>query len=442
MRDIAVTLVILGALPFCLRSPWIGILVWSWFGYMNPHRLAWGFARDLPFAMAVAIAVMVGIVLGRDPERRPLPWVRETWLLFGLWAIFAATTLVALYPGEAWPQLSKVSKVLLFTFITILFFQTRERLRYLVLVIALSLGFYGLKSTPFVFLTGGAFRVEGPTGTFIGGNTGLGLALDMALPLLFYAARGEERVWLKRLLWAAFACSILGVLFTYSRGALLGLVVVLLMLFMRAKRRVVAIGVLAALALAMMMFAPEQWFGRVRTLENVEEDASARSRLVSWRLAWELAIDRPLTGGGFWALPHAEIYRRYLRHLSEEELEVATRKPHSAHSIYFAVLGDHGFPGLAFFVALLISCFLSIRALRREARDRPEMAWVLPYCAMIQVSLMAYAISGAFLTQSYFDLFYHLVAFVIVLKAIVVRERLEPVVPSPSPVGIPAGATA
>jgi O-antigen ligase len=125
-----------------------------------------------------------------------------------------------------------------------------------------------------------------------------------------------------------------------------------------------------------------------------------------------------------------------------EELEVATRKPHSAHSIYFAVLGDHGFPGLAFFVALLISCFLSIRALRREARDRPEMAWVLPYCAMIQVSLMAYAISGAFLTQSYFDLFYHLVAFVIVLKAIVVRERLEPVVPSPSPVGIPAGATA
>ncbi|HCX34147.1 MAG TPA: putative O-glycosylation ligase, exosortase A system-associated, partial [Rhodocyclaceae bacterium] len=53
MRDIAVTLAVFGSLPFILRRPWIGILVWTWLGFMNPHRLAWGFSTTLPFAMIV-----------------------------------------------------------------------------------------------------------------------------------------------------------------------------------------------------------------------------------------------------------------------------------------------------------------------------------------------------------------------------------------------------
>ena len=39
MRDIAVTAVVFGLLPFILWRPHIGILVWTWLGLMNPHRL-------------------------------------------------------------------------------------------------------------------------------------------------------------------------------------------------------------------------------------------------------------------------------------------------------------------------------------------------------------------------------------------------------------------
>ena len=62
MRDIVLTLVIFGLLPFILRRPHIGVLVWTWIGFMNPHRLTWGFAYDMPFAMIVALVTLVSLL--------------------------------------------------------------------------------------------------------------------------------------------------------------------------------------------------------------------------------------------------------------------------------------------------------------------------------------------------------------------------------------------
>ena len=60
--------------------------------------------------------------------------------------------------------------------------------------------------------------------------------------------------------------------------------------------------------------------------------------------------------------------------------------------------------------------------MKLQAGSRPEAKWVVNYCQMIEASLMAYAISGAFLSQSYWDMFYGLVSFVILLKAVALQE--------------------
>ena len=57
------------------------------------------------------------------------------------------------------------------------------------LVIALSIGFYGVKGGIFTIVTGGVYRVQGPPGTFIAGNNEIGLAIAMTIPLLCYCAR-------------------------------------------------------------------------------------------------------------------------------------------------------------------------------------------------------------------------------------------------------------
>ena len=158
--------------------------------------------------------------------------------LAALWIHFTITTFFAWYPDAAWQHWRKVSKILLFTFLTVLYFQDRKRLEYLFLVIALSLGFYGLKGGIWSILTGGHSKVYGPENTMLGTNNAVGLALNMALPFLFYLGKGEPRRWLRWLMRAMFWFSIPAIVFTYSRGALLGLLVVLPLVLLKGRRNV------------------------------------------------------------------------------------------------------------------------------------------------------------------------------------------------------------
>jgi probable O-glycosylation ligase (exosortase A-associated) len=384
---------------------------------MNPHKLCWGFARTMPFAEIVAVTVLLGVVLSKDKERRFLPMCAETWLLLGLWAQYTLTTVLAWYPDEAWPQWDKVSKILLFTFLTIFYLQTRDRIRVMFLTVALSLGFYGVKGGIWSFRTLelGSSHVMGPDSTFIGGNTEMGLALVMILPFLLILARKEPRQWLRKLMVIAFCLTIVAAIFTYSRGAMIGLPVVLAMLFLRAQHRVIGIVGIIIFYVFMSRFPPQEWFDRMQTIQTYEADRSAQMRLESWQVAWKLGLDYPFTGGGFWVLPHDEVFDKYLKEYIRSQ---------SAHSIYFAVLGDHGFVGLGLFVSTILTCFISLTRVKWSARNNPDAEWVVDYCQIVETSLMAYVISGAFLTLAYWDLFYHLVSFVIILKAIYYRDYL------------------
>ena len=72
MRDIIITLIVFGAVPFALKHPYIGIYVWSWISYMNPHRFSWGFAFNMPFAAVTAIAIIIGFLLTKEKNKFPI----------------------------------------------------------------------------------------------------------------------------------------------------------------------------------------------------------------------------------------------------------------------------------------------------------------------------------------------------------------------------------
>ena len=90
-----------------------------------------------------------------------------------------------------------------------------------------------------------------------------------------------------------------------------------------------------------------------------------------------------------------------------------------AHSIYFQVLGEHGFVGLALYLALGVSTFLMGGSIARRARDRPDLAWARDLARMLQASLATFAVVGAFLSRDFFDLTIHLVAIMILTGAVV-----------------------
>lgn len=405
MRAIAVALILLGSLPFILARPWIGILVWSWLSYMNPHRIAWGFITQMPVALIVALTTFIAMLMANSKEKATMriAWTRETKVLLILTAWMFMTTVFSLFPDAAWPQWEKVWRIMLMTFVTTMLITNEYRIKVLVYVIALSLGFYGFKGGVFVLTTGGAFRVMGPEGSFIAGNNEIGLALIMTVPLLHYMRTQMKYSVVRWGLLAGIALTIFAIIGTSSRGALLGIVAMLMFFLLKSRQKYGAILAIIPLAVVILYVMPPEWFERMHTIETWQEDGSASERVRAWGNAIDLASHR-FIGGGYRAL--------------------VWWGGRDSHSIYFGMLGEQGWVGLALFLLLLFYTWRSGSWIIRNTKKTPELYWARDLAAMIQVSLIGYMSAGAFLGLQYFDLFYHLVV-IIVMTRLVVQQRLS-----------------
>lgn len=429
MRDYLVTFLVFASLPLILRKPFIGILVWTWLGLMNPHRMSWGFATDLPFAQIVAITLLVSLLISKESKR--LPSTPLTWLLGLWWGWMLVTTFFALNPDSAWAQWDKVWKIMLLTFIAILLVNSRERLDAFAWIIVISLGSYGVKGGIFTLTTGGGLHVQGPAGTFIEGNNEIGLALIMTVPLMRYIQLTSDNRLVRLGMLGSIGLTFMAILGTQSRGALLGLAAMIGYLTLKSRNRARLLAVLILLVPAGLMFMPDSYFNRMETIETYQEDRSALGRINAWWTAWYIAQDRPLVGGGFEAFS-GWVYAKYAPDPTMR---------HDVHSIYFEALGEHGFVGLGLFLGIGAVSLTQLARIRRLAALRPELGWMRDLASMLQVSLIGYAVSGAFLGLAYFDYYYTLVAMTIGLG--VVHERyLREGVPRPAAAGPtgPAGA--
>jgi len=418
MRDIVITLLVFSAVPFVLVRPWLGILLWSWLGYMNPHRLSWGFAYDFPFSQVAAMATLAGLLFTRDRRGLPMTGTTAVWLLFLGW--MTVTTYFALDPETAVEDFQKTMKIQLFALLTVSLIRTRERLTALIWVVALSLGFFGLKGGLFVLRGGGEWQVWGPPGSFIEDNNALALALIMVMPFLWHLYTSSSQRWLRYGVGITMVLSCASILGSHSRGAALAGAVMLLILWIKGSRRVLMGTAMLVLVPFLILSMPEKWFERMQTVATFEQDDSAMGRLRAWEFSIDLALQRPI-GGGFGSFDEAN-YRRFAPDIAREIEEVGAGRFQDAHSIYFKVLGDHGFPGLALFLLLGVMTYRSASRVIRQARDVAHLQWAGHLASMTQVSMVGFAVGGAFLGLSYFDLYYHLIAIIVVLRAIVTEE--------------------
>ena len=400
MRDLFVTGVIFSLLPFVFKRPWLGILLWSWLGYMNPHRLTWGFAYSMPFSMIVGLVTITAFMMSK--EKKEMPWTRETILLLIFVGWMLVTTIFAFYPDAAWVQWDKVWKIQLMIFLTALIINDRHKLHWLIWVIVLSFGFYGIKGGLFTILNGGAYRVQGPPGTFIGGNNEMALALVMLIPLIRYLHLQAERGWVRLGLSGAMVLTGVAAIGSQSRGALVAMALMGLFLLMKSRKKgimMVYMGIAIALIVTIM---PQEWRDRMNTIETYQEDASALGRINAWHTAFNVAKDR-ITGGGY-EMFQAPVFRQY----APEPYRV-----HDVHSIYFEQIGEQGFIGFGLWFALGIFTWLRARQVIRVCKNDPERKWAADLAAMIQVSMVGYAAGGAFLGLSYWDMPYHLMAIML-----------------------------
>ena len=417
MRDLLLVLIVIAASLVALRRPWVGVLLWVWLSLMNPHRYAYGIAYDAPLAAVAAACTLIGLLATRD---RQSPYYSMPAVLLTIFMVWMTLSwLFGVSPSEDYEQWKKVMKVDGMILVALALIRTRVQILTLAWVTALSLAVLGIKGGIFTAANGGNYRVWGPPGTFIADNNEFALALIMVIPLVrFLQMQATSRFLRFALLATAVLCAT-AALGSYSRGALLAITAMCLVLWWRGKKKAVngvAIGLVAA---GLLAFMPDQWGERMSTIESYEEDRSALGRISAWWTAFNLAKERPF-GIGF-ELARPELFAQYSPYPD---------MVHAAHSIYFLVLGNHGFVGLFLFLAMWLVTWRQAQEVRWLSRGKPDLQWCGQLVSMCQVSLAGYAVGGAFLSLSYFDLPYYVLVLVVATNRWVKLQQTQ-VEPAP-----------
>jgi putative inorganic carbon (HCO3(-)) transporter len=308
-------------------------------------------------------------------------------------------------------QWNKVFKIFGMTLIIMMLLKERKHIELAIWSIVISIGYYGVKGGIFTIRSGGNDRVWGPAGTFIDGNNEVALAFVMVIPLMFYLIKITKNKWGRYALIASMGLCALASLGSYSRGALLAIAAMGVFFWLKSKEKL-AIGLAMVLLVPVLLLAmPAQWHERMDTIQEYQEDSSAMGRVNAWHMATNLAMDRPL-GGGF-QIYDAGVFARYAP--NPEDI-------HAAHSIYFQVLGEHGFFGLFLYLAIGVLTWRTGSWVIKHGKHDPELKWALDLVPMLQVSLLGFAVGGAFLSLAYFDVPYYVMTAMVATRLLVERH--------------------
>ena len=414
MRDVLVTLLFMYGMVWALRRPYVAALLWVWVGLMNPHRLGWGFAYDLPFGLISAAVLILSMAM----HSREVSWPRgmaPIRLLVVLMLWMGVTSVTALHVDLSLLKYVDVLKVLGVTLLVASVVIDRRQIIGLIWMATLSIAFFGIKGGIFTISTGGAFRVWGPPSSLVNGNNELALALVITIPLLYFLARNLHLSadlpfigkispgWLKRGLYLSMVLCAIAAVGSQSRGAFLAIGAMSVFLWWRSRSKLSLGFMLLMLVPAVLMFMPEEWMERMHTIHNFEEDRSAMGRIHAWTMAVNIANDR-FFGGGF-ATATKYVYALYAPPEAHDTLV--------AHSVYFQILGEHGYVGLMIYLWFWWATYRTANRLGRYAKATKELAWVGELGAMCKVSMIGFAVGGAFLSLAYWDMPFYLMVVLV-----------------------------
>ncbi|MFZ6814894.1 putative O-glycosylation ligase, exosortase A system-associated [Undibacterium sp. Rencai35W] len=423
MRDIFL-LAILPLLVYSIfRRPFIGLGLWIWTALFNPNGWVYGMATTIRYNLLFAALTIGVFFLSKNKPKVKLTGVAGLVLLFFIWTTLSSIFCVGIaeVTWDFWGRLAKVLALFLFV---LLIMEKKLHIDFFLWCMIFSVGFYaGVEGLKYV-ASGGAHNIEGMAGHVLGDRNELSLAMAMLLPICFYllGEYGKKSWVLKFGLLGLIVLVVTAIIGTSSRGGMIALASVGGYLFIKSKRKLLFAFLFVCIGSAMIGLIPAEWFSRMDTISNASQDGSFMGRVIAWKLSFILAAKNPLFGGGFKALENGQIWYALSQDFDLYSFFYtgsAVPNPflsRAAHSIYFQVLGDHGFGGLIIFVSILGLSFLNAGRVAKKTRAANGPEWLFSLATMLRLSIFAYAIGGAALSFAYFDMIYALFAIVIVLE--------------------------
>jgi putative inorganic carbon (hco3(-)) transporter len=272
------------------------------------------------------------------------------------------------------------------------------------------------------------YRLSGPVG-----DPNFFAQVMVVLALLGVERLLHERrlFWKIMAAWAA-AASTLTVVFTFSRGATIALVLALILFFWINKLKPAQLIVILTLGIAMLLFAPSTYYQRVLSIGdilpsngeiNLHKDRAIQGRASENLTAWVMLMSHPVTGVGLNNFSY--LYQDYTKTLGLAP-SATNRSP---HNLYLEVAAETGVIGLAVFLTMII---LAMRSVLR-ARRRFIQAGMEDYANLatgFAIAFAGYLLAALFVHAAYPRFFYLLIGIAFALPNLFVEnEEVSPALP-------------
>jgi probable O-glycosylation ligase (exosortase A-associated) len=405
MRDLLLLVFIFGGLLGTIRYPFIGVLLWAWFTLATPQLAAYS-ASALPLNTLIAGVTFIACFLHGEFKRFRPDLLSIILVIFAGW--LTVSQMNSLDPKLSAEYYDRFLKILIFILLIMMTATTRLRFHTLLWLYAIVMGFQGAKGGLYTIATFGQNIYYGIPNSVLHDNNHIGIALAVTLPVYMYLYKQVAHIWIKRALAVIFVLSIIAILGTHSRGALVALVVFGGLIWLQSERKLLTAVLAIAFIVPASQFLPDHWFDRMETIKSAQEDDSFNSRVDAWIINYKIANRYPLTGAG--------LRNPYNEHISQEV--EPDRVPRAAHSIYFEVLGGAGYVGLLIYLSFLGFAYLKAVSASTKYRFTEHDRWRADFGKHVQTSLVVFGVAAASVSLEMWEGYLLLIALIAVLHKI------------------------
>jgi probable O-glycosylation ligase (exosortase A-associated) len=399
-------------------SPFYGVAVYYLFAILRPQFMwEWSLPRDVNWSLYVALAAIVGTVLGIRPSRsaadslgqeetsRP-PWnnAHVLMVLFWCWACVSYVVGIKSEMGNLF-MIDYAKHFIMFVIASIVIRTVRQV--WIVVVLAAASLAYISYEVNYLYFVNGYLGIQ-RNGYGGADNNGAGLLLALGVPLCYFVWEGVQRWW-RWIFIGLIPVIIHAVLMTYSRGAMVAMIVCIPVFLLRSRKRLYLMGFALVLGFAVPAMAGKEIRARFFSIEQRDNDESAQSRYASWAAAWAIALDHPIFGAG--VRGSNQLSFRY----------GADMQGRTIHSQYLQVTADNGFVGGGLYLGTLVATWWQLRRVRRATKgsDSPEAKEAYAAACGLEGALVVFCTAGLFLSCEACEAQYILILLAAQLSSVV-----------------------
>jgi O-antigen ligase len=350
--------------------------------YTNLPLLA-PFLEALRPAQLVAACGIAMLIAESMLSRRGIHMVwPESYMMLAFLGASVLSAFTALWPRLAAESVIELAKMAAIYLLIVNSVESQTRLRGVIWTLILG-GIAPAVGTINNYMKG--VMIEGTRAAWIGifaNPNEVAYSLVVLVPLAVLLGT-TSRGWLRPLAWAVLPVYLAAMYFSYSRGGLIGLAVVMALMGLRLRSRTLAVLCWTGLIVG-ALFISNHW-SRGVDFSNVTRDLTFQQRLATIRVGLEVFKDDPLLGSGLGCSVAAwPLYA---------PSDLYTQEALMCHNTFVQALSETGIVGFIPFIALLSSSLYHARKLTRaSAMSGDEMGARLG--GALEVSLWGFVVCG------------------------------------------------